>query len=134
MWEAVGKYVGGKVLTAILVVLTAGCGIWAWRHPDQLAAIGQVLKYVGVWIGIVVVIPWAAYPLTVMAVRRDSNVAGAILLALVTLLDVVAALMMTGTSGHGALVWLVLLLGFLTAGVYNFVVCNYQANRLEDSL
>ena len=57
-----------------------------------------------------------------------------LLLGGITALDVVIALLMTGASGLGTLTWMVLVLGFLSAGVYNFVVCNFQATRIEDSL
>ena len=125
---------GGKVLTAILVVLAFGCGLWAWKHPEQLQAFGHVLKYVGIWIGIALVLPWAVFPVVPWVVKRDSNVAAGLLLAGITALDVVVALLMTGVRQNGTLTWMVLLLGFLSAGVYNFVVCNFQANRIEDAL
>jgi hypothetical protein len=134
MWAGIGKYVGGKVLTAVLVVLAFGCGLWAWKHPEELRAIGHVLKYVAIWLGIVAVLPWALFPATTWVVRQESNLAGALLLAGITLGDVLIALLMTGVSGLGTLTWLVLVLGFLSAGVYNFLVCNFQANRIEDSL
>ena len=134
MWTEMGKYVGGKVLTAVLVVLAFGCGLWAWTHPEQLKALGHVLKYVAIWIGIAVVLPWAMFPVVPWVVKRESNVVAGLLLAGITTMDVVIALLMTGTRGIGTLTWMVLLLGFLTAGVYNFVVCNFQANRIEDSL
>ena len=134
MWQAIGKYVGGKVLSAILVVLAAGCIIWAWRHPEELRAIGHVLKYVGIWLGIAVVLPWAAMPLMPWIMKQDSNLVSGLFLAGVTAIDVAVALYLAGPSDHLTLTWMVLFLGFLTAGVYNFVVCNYQANRIEDSL
>lgn len=134
MWQAIGKYVGGKVLTAILMVLAAGCVIWAWRHPEELRAIGHVLKYLGIWLGIAVVLPWTILPLVPWVVKKESNLVSAGFLAGVTAIDVLVALYLAGFSGHGALTWMVLLLGFLTAAAYNFVVCNHQANRVEDAL
>ncbi|MFH0982361.1 MAG: hypothetical protein V2A79_12590 [Planctomycetota bacterium] len=133
MWAAIAKYVGGKVLTAILLVLAFGCALWAWKHPEELAAIGHVLKYAAVWVGIAVVLPWAAYPVVRWVVIKESNLAAGVLLAGLTVLDAVAALWMTGVSGLGALSWAVLVLGFLSAGVYNFLVCNSQATGIEDS-
>lgn len=134
MWTTIGKYVGGKVLTAILVVLAFGCGLWAWKHPEELRAIGHVLKFVAIWIGIALVLPWAMFPVVPWVVKKESNVVAGLLLAGITALDVLVALLMTGVSGLGTLTWMVLLLGFLSAGVYNFVVCNFQATRIEDSL
>ncbi len=134
MWAQIGKYVGGKVLGAVLAVLVFGCGLWAWKHPEELRAIGHVLKYVAIWVGIGLVLPWAVFPVMPWVVKRESNVAGALLLAGLTAADAFIALLMTGVRELGTLTWLVLWLGFLSAGVYNFVVCNFQANRIEDAL
>lgn len=134
MLEAVGKYVGGKVVTAILVVASAGSVIWFWKHPEQLATIWLTLKYVVAWLGFVVVLPWALFFVTTWIVARDSNAAAVMMLLGFTLADaVVAFCLIGGVRGLGMLSWVVLLLGFLSAGVYNLKVCEYQANRLENA-
>ena len=133
MWQAIGQYVGGKVLTAVLVVASAAGIIWFWKHPEQLQALWKVIKYVLAWMGFVIVLPWASWFVTAWVVRNDSNVAATLLLAGLLLLDVVVALFLAGVVGHNTLTWIVLLLGFLSAGVYNFLVCNYQAERIEES-
>jgi hypothetical protein len=133
MLEAIGKYVGGKVITAILVVSGAGAVIWFWRHPEDLKTIWLTIKYVLVWLGFVLVLPWAMFFMTPWVVAKESNaVAGLMLTAYVVADAVVAIVLMGGVSGHGALTWMVVLLGFLSAGVYNFKVCEFQASRLED--
>ncbi len=133
MWQTIGKYVGGKVLTAILIVGSAGALIWFWRHPEHLATIWQIIKYALAWIGFVLVLPWALFFVTVWVVRKDSNLASGLLLAGLLAMDVAVALWLAGVSDHYALTWVVLLIGFLFAGVYNFLVCEYQANRIEDA-
>ncbi|MHC4697013.1 MAG: hypothetical protein ACYTFA_09740 [Planctomycetota bacterium] len=133
MLTAIGQYVGGKVVTAILVVASAGAVIWFWRHPEQLAQIWKILKYVVAWMGFVLVLPWATFLVTPWVVSKDSNVAAGLMLAGYLLADIVVAWWLLGTfGGHNALTWVVLLLGFLSAGVYNFKVCEYQAERLEE--
>ena len=134
MFETIGKYVGGKVLTAVLVVASAASVIWFWKHPEDLKTIWSVMKGVLVWLGLVLVLPWASFFVTGWVVRKDSNLAGALLLVGLTAVDVVFALYLAGWHVEGALTWLVLLLGFLSAGVYNFVVCDFQAGRFEESL
>jgi hypothetical protein len=132
MLTAIGQYVGGKVITAILVAATAGSVIWYWNHPEQLEHIWVVLKYVVAWMGFVLVLPWATFFVTPWIVSKDSNAAAALMLAGYILADVLVAWWLMGTlSGHNTLTWVVLLLGFLSAGVYNFKVCEYQASRLE---
>ena len=133
MFTAIGQYVGGKVVTAILVVSSAGAVIWFWRHPEQLETIWQTIKYAMVWLGFVIVLPWAGFFVTPWVVAKDSNAAAALMLLGYLLADVIVALcLLGGVFGHGTLTWMVLLLGFLSAGVYNFKVCEYQAGRLEE--
>ena len=130
-----GKYVGGKVLTAVLVVSSAAGIIWFWRHPEQLATIWQVIKLVLVWLGFVIVLPWALFLVTPWVLKKESNLVAGLMLAAYLALDVLVALLLAGgVRGHGTLTWTVLVLGFLSAGVYNFLVCEYQADRIDESL
>lgn len=133
MLTAIGQYVGGKVVTAILVVASAGAVIWFWKHPEHLQTIWLTIKYVLVWLGFVLVLPWAMFFVMPWIVSKDSNAAaGAMLLGYVLADAVVALYLAGGVRGHDALTWMVLLLGFLSAGVYNFLVCDFQADRLAD--
>ena len=133
MLTAIGQYVGGKVITAILIVSGAGAIMWFWKHPEQLETIWQTLKYAMVWLGLVIVLPWAGFFITSWVVSKDSNAAAALMLLGYLLADVIVALcLLGGISGYGTLTWIVLLLGFLCAAVYNFKVCEYQAGRLEE--
>jgi len=132
MLTAVGQYVGAKVVTAVLVVSGAGAVIWFWRHPEHLATIWQVIKYALVWMGFVLVFPWATFFVTTWVVAKESNAAAAAMLVGYALVDaVVAFCLIGGVRGIGTLTWGVLFLGFLSAAVYNFKVCEYQASRLE---
>ncbi len=133
MITAIGEYVGSKVVTAILVVSGGGAMIWFWNHPEDLQAIWQTIKYVLVWMGIVLVLPWATFFLTTWALAKDSNVAIAIMLLGYAMIDVIVAFCLIGrVGGLGFMTWMVLLLGFLSSAVYNFKVCEYHANRLEE--
>lgn len=138
MFTEVGKHVGGKVLNAALgvvsVLTVAGAGLWFWQHPEQLSALGALVRKVLIWLGIVLVLPWATFLATAWVVKKESNGAAGALLLTLTAIDVVAALALADWSVKGTLSWLVLILGFLSAGVYNFVVCDYQAARFEERL
>jgi len=132
MLTAIGQYVGAKVITALLVVSGAGAVIWFWRHPEHLATIWEIIKYVLVWLGFVIVLPWTTFFVTPWVVRQESNAAAGLMLLGYALADVIVAFcLIGGVSGLGSLTWGVLLLGFLSAGVYNFKVCEHQAERLE---
>ncbi len=133
MLTAIGQYVGGKVITALLVVSGAGAVIWFWKHPEDLQTIWATIKYVLTWLGFVLVLPWATFFVARWVVAKDSNAAAAGMLAGYTLLDaVVAFCLMGGVRGHGGFTWVLLLIGFLAAAVYNLKVCEFQAERLEE--
>jgi hypothetical protein len=133
MWQAVGKYVGGKVLTAVLVVGAAATVIWFWKHPEQLRDLWNIFKLVLVWLGVVIVLPWALFFVVPWVQKRDNNVAPALMLLGFLAIDVLVALYLAGWSVSGALAWMVLLIGFLAAGVYNFLVCDFIAHRIEEA-
>jgi hypothetical protein len=133
MLTTIGQYIGGKVITAILVVSGAGAVIWFWKHPEQLETIWQTIKYVLTWMGFVVVLPWATFFVTPWVVAKDSNAVAALMLLGYVLADAgVAFCLMGGVGGHGGFTWMILLLGFLAAAVYNLKVCEHQAGRLEE--
>jgi hypothetical protein len=133
MLATLGQYITGKVVTFVLVVSGAGAVIWFWRHPEHLETIWATIKYVLVWLGFVLALPWALSFVTPWVVRKDSNAAAAAMLAGYVLADVLVAAALTGgLRGHNAITWMVLVLGFLAAAIYNFKVCEYQAERLEE--
>jgi len=134
MLTAIGQYVGAKVVTAVLVVAGAGAVIWFWRNPEDLQTIWQVVKYAVVWLGIVLVLPWATFFVTRWVASLESNAGAGLMLLGYTAADAAVAFLLIGrVSGLGGLSWMVLLLGFLSAGVYNYVVCDYQASRLDEA-
>ncbi len=134
MFAAIGQYVGGRLFTAIVVLATAGAGFWFWQHPEQLQDIWQVLKRVLVWLGLVLALPWAGFFVTGWVVKKESNVAaGALLLGLLAV-DALFALYLSDWGFEGALSWMVVILGLLSAGIYNYLVCDFQAARFDDSL
>ena len=132
MLTSIGQYVGGKVVTAVLFVAGAGAVIWFWKHPDDLRTIWQTLKYVAAWLGFVLVLPWATFFVTPWVIAKDSNLAAALMLFGYVLADAIVAFCLIGrVSDLGGFTWMLLLLGFLAAAVYNLKVCEYQAERLE---
>lgn len=132
MLTSIGQYIGAKAVTAVLVVSSAGAVIWFWRHPEHLATIWQIIKYVLVWLGFVLVLPWATFFVTPWVVRKESNAAAALMLLGYLTADILVAFgLIGGIRGLGSLTWAVLILGFLSAGVYNLKVCEHQAERLE---
>jgi hypothetical protein len=131
MWATIGKFVGAKVLTALLVVSAGASLIWFWKHPEVLQALWAGLKGVLAWLGFVIVLPWSLFFVTVKVVKMESNQAAVALVLGFLAVDIIVALWLADWSITGALTWVVVLLGFLTAGVYNFLVCDYVADQLD---
>ena len=96
MLTTFGQYIGGKAVTAVLVVSGAGALIWFWRHPEDLQTIWQTLKYVVVWLGFVLVLPWATFFVTPWIVSKDSNFAAGLMLAGYVVLDAIVAFCLIG--------------------------------------
>lgn len=121
------------MLTAILVVSSGASLIWFWRHPESLQAIWATMKGVLAWLGFVIVLPWSLCFATAKVVKLESNGAGAALLSGIVVLDVIVAFWLGGWGFSGVLTWVVVLLGFLSAAVYNFLVCDFLAERFGDA-
>ena len=133
MLEAIAKHVSGKVVTAVLAVSSIGTVIYFYRNPDDLRTVWLTLKYALAWIGFTLALPWATFFVPRWVATRDSNAAAALMLLGYVFADALVAFwLMGGVGGHGALVWVVLLLGFLSAAVYNFKVCEYQVDHFEE--
>jgi len=131
--ESIGKYVGGKVVSALCVIASAGAIIWFWRHPEAIQAIWTVVKYGLAWLGFALVLPWLLFPVLPRVLRSESNLVSALVLAGLWMADVLCALWLCGWRLGDALSATVLLFGTLAAAAYNFVICESLARQIEGS-
>lgn len=135
MIQAIAKYVGGKVLTAVLVVTVAMVVVWYWRmDPAARAAMWHSVRMVLLWVGLAAALPWATFFVPPLVVKAESNLVSGLALAAYVAVDAVLAFWLAGWDIEGTLSWAVVLLGLLSAGVYNFVVCEFLAERAEAAL
>lgn len=135
MLPAVAKFVGGKVLSAVLIVTSAVVVIWYYRLPiEDRAAIWTIVRGALIWMGLVAVLPWATFFVPVRVLRAESNVVSGLMLLGYLLVDIAFALYLTGGRLGNAWQTAILLLGFLCAALYNFVACEFVADRAEDSM
>lgn len=134
MAEGILKYLSGKVVGAVLTVCGVIIVIWYWRlPPESRDTIWSVARGSLIWAGCVAALPWALFFVPQWVVRRfDNNLASVLMLAGFLAVDVALALVMAGPVTQG---WqkAALLFGFLCAAVYNFAVCEFLAQRAEDS-
>ena len=134
MIDGLGKYIGNKVLGTLLLVCSVMIIIWYWRlDPESRQAIWTIARSTLVWLGFVAVVPWALFFVPPRIVRAESNLISALTLLAYWAADIGFAFYLTG--GQTGNTWQkgVMLVGFLCAAVYNFVVCEFLADRFEDS-
>lgn len=134
MFGTVGKYIGGKVLTAILVACVLWTSYYFYKNPEALETLWGSTKASLVWLGFAAVLPWGLFFVPPLVAKADSNSAAAAMLAGYLVLDILMAFWLAEWSFGGVLVWGIAILGFLLAAVYNFMVCDYLAEQAEDNL
>ena len=134
MFGTVGKYIGGKVLTAVLVACVLWSSCYFYKNPEKLEHLWQTAKASVVWLGFAAVLPWGLFFVPSLVVKADSNAAAVGMLGGYLTLDVLTAFWLAGWSFGGVLVWVLAILGFLLAAVYNFMVCDFLAEQAEENL
>ncbi len=135
MGEGIVKYLSGKVISAVLGIVAVVIIIWYWRlAPADRATMWSVARGTLIWAGFVAVLPWATFFVPLRAVRAESNLLSALVLVGYLVVDAAMALYLTRGQVNQGWQWVALLLGFLCAAVYNFLVCEFLARRSEDSL
>ncbi len=134
-----GKFVGGKVATALIFVAMAGGGLWCYQHPEALRTGWQVVKLTLLWIVVAAALPWSSYifiqPLMAsqaqMQSARAAGVMGVAIIAAYSLVDIMLALYLAEGGIVGSFSWFVVILGFAAAAAYNFVICESLARQTE---
>jgi hypothetical protein len=139
MLAEIGKFVGGRVVTAVIVLATGAAGYWCWQHPETVAGFGRMAQSTLLWLLLAAALPWCSFLFmrpfmeaqTRMTSPRAATLCGLAPIAAFSLLDVLAALWLGAGTARGLAAWCVLLLGFLAAAAYNFVICESLARRIE---
>ncbi|MCH8852526.1 MAG: hypothetical protein IID41_07695 [Planctomycetes bacterium] len=134
MFGSAGKYIGGKVLTAILVACVLWTSYYFYKNPEKMKVLFDSTKASLVWLGFVAALPWGLFFVPPLVVKADSNAAAAGMLGGYLVVDIFMAFWLAGWSFGGVLVWGLAILGFLLAAVYNFMVCDFLAEQAEENL
>lgn len=126
------KTIGVRVVTAVLVMAVLAGGILWWRMDDaaQSAILGRVGRILS-WTVAVVAWPFVSFPLIGWVARRDSNAAGAALVAGYTILEAAALAWLFGFAIGTPAGWAGFAAATLAAGLYNLLVCDWIADRLQ---
>jgi FtsH-binding integral membrane protein len=126
------KSMAGKVVAGLvaLVVIVGGISWWQMDPATRESVLAGAGRIFG-WLGVVALLPWATFFLIGRVARRESNLAGGLLVAAYTLLEGLGLLWLFDWSIQGTAAWSFVVFGVLLAGVYNLFVCDWIAEKLE---
>jgi FtsH-binding integral membrane protein len=124
------KGVAGKVVTGMVALAVIATAI-SWFQMDEasrsalLTGAGRVIA----WLGVVVIVPWASFPVIGRVGRMDSNAAGATLVLAYTAVEAAVLAWLFDWSVRGAAPWVFFAAATLFAGVYNLFACDWIAEK-----
>lgn len=121
---------GEKVLgwVALGLLILAGYGIYQLGPEGRGAILSATGRIVG-WVVIVAVVPWFSRLVIRRLLEVGQNWVGLVLIACLTLVDVVAGLMLLGGWPTGFWGWLISFAAVGIAATYNYLVAEYVAER-----
>jgi hypothetical protein len=122
-----GKVVGGLVA---LVVIAGGISWWRMNAATKDAVLRNTGNIVA-WSGAMLLLPWVTIFIISAVGRMRSNLAGGILVAVYSILELVLLLWLFGWSGHSTTGWTFIGVGTLIAAVYNLFACDWIAEKFE---
>ncbi|MFH1417972.1 MAG: hypothetical protein ABII12_06775 [Planctomycetota bacterium] len=134
-----GKFIGKKTAAALIAVAVVLGGVWCWQNPEEVKAFGHVVKVSLIWLAIAAALPWSSYLfmrplLAFQADRLSTNAAAGMSLAVIAgywLIDIILAFYLADEPITGTFTWIVVLIGFLAAAAYNFVICESLARHAD---
>lgn len=126
------KTIGGKIASGVvaLAVIAGAISWWRMDESSKHALLSGTGRIVG-WLGVVLVVPWAAFFVIGWVARRESNGAGAALVAGLTVIEAVVLAWLFSWSIHGAMPWTFFVAAALLAGVYNLFACDWIAEKVS---
>jgi hypothetical protein len=83
------------------------------------------------WLGIVLVVPWLSFAVIGRVNKLESNAAGAVLVLVMTAIEMGLLGWLFNWSIAGRTAWTFLILGGLVAGIYNLLTCDWIAEKVE---
>jgi len=114
-----------------LAALVAG-GIALYQiGPTGRAALWEAIWRTVAWFAITAALPWVSRLFMRRLLDIGENWVGVVLIASLTLINVVAGLLLIGGWPAGGWAWLGALALLALAGTYNFFVCEYLAERSQ---
>lgn len=125
------KTVGGKIVSGLVALGVIAAGVsWFQMDPTTRHTIASDTGRILAWFGVILLLPWVTFFLIGAVARRDSNLAGALLVCGYTLVEAVVLAWLFGWSVRGAMEWVFFGAAVLLAGAYNLFTCDWLAEKL----
>jgi hypothetical protein len=115
---------GGLTVLAVIAAAIAYYDL----PPAERQALWHHIGRVALWVGLMLVLPWATFFLSVAAARRDSNAVGVVLVGGYLLLDAILLFLLVGQPS-GVFLILSTAFGLLVALTYTLLTCDWIAER-----
>jgi hypothetical protein len=126
------KTILGRVVTGLIVLTVIAAGIsWYEMDPQTRQALLNGTGHIVSWFGVVLVWPWASFALITRVAKMDSNLAGAILVAVYTIAETILLAWLFSWHIAGGTGWTFFILGGLVSAVYNLLVCDWIAEKMS---
>ena len=126
------KTVTGKVVSGLVALAVVTCAIsWYRMDPATKDAIVSGTGKIFSWTGVVLIIPWLSFAVIGRVAKFQSNLIGALLVIVLTGLDLGLLGWLFNWSIAGRTAWTFLFLGGLVAAIYNLLTCDWIAEKME---
>jgi hypothetical protein len=126
------KTVAGKVVSGLVALAVIVCAVsWYRTDPATKAALETGTGKIFGWLGVVGVVPWLSFAIIARVAKLRTNAAGAILVVVLTGLELLFLGWMFGWSIGGHTAWAFVILGGLIAAAYNLLTCDWIAEQME---
>jgi FtsH-binding integral membrane protein len=126
------KSVVGKVAAGLVGLGVIAGGISWWQmDPSTRQMLVHGVENVGLWLGIVVLLPWVSFSLIGRVAKMESNLAAGVLVGVYSLLETVILAWLFHWQILTSTAWMFLVFSGLVAGTYNLLICDWIAEKVH---
>lgn len=126
------KSLGGKIVAGLIALAVVAGGISWWQMgPQTRQAIVSTTGRIVAWGLVVLLVPWLCFWLLGWMARLQSNIAGAVFVLGLTVIEAVALAWLFKWSIQGTTAWTMYAATIIAAAAYNLFACDWIAEKAE---